>query len=378
MKSGVSLALVSVAWFIALPAYASTRDVMAYCQTTTTNIITNIAPASVPSDITPQNSENWISRVRTVIANSAWETMKAQGATYQDTVVCHFTDPSQPYAGDNYDPAKFEYIYNDLLDHIRSRFRVVQVARLDSESSRQASMSTPATRPAKRTPIQPKEQLPAAIDSPRPLTPNQLKYQRELAAHQERLAEIERIKTETAAKLARDKAAAQEVIDRHRQEMDVNRQQVAAADRAKRQYEQDLAAHEALSKQMRTKQDRDALVDWLEAVTVCELNAQNPQAKFGNWRCEGPLQMDYAKLGSGGQVDPKALFNVSNACGGKVESVRDLGIVSGYRVFGCSYGMHPNLAQRLSNDAAAKFGLAYIPGRITYRCPKWQSGCRVR
>lgn len=206
-------------------------------------------------------------------------------------------------------------------------------------------------------------------------TPNQLKYQRELAEHQRRLAEIEQIKLAAQSKLASDKAAAQQVIERHRQEVEVNRRQ---ADRAKRQYEQELAAHQALVKQMRSKTDREALADWPEAVTVCELNAQSPQAKFGNWRCEGPLQFDYAKLGNGGSVDPKALFNVSNACGGKVESVRDLGLVGGYRVFGCSFGMHPKGAQRLSNDTAAKFGLGYVPGRITYRCPTYVSYCRTR
>jgi len=209
-------------------------------------------------------------------------------------------------------------------------------------------------------------------------TPNQLKYQRELAEYKQRLAQIEQVKATAQAKLASDKANAQLVIGRHRQEMDVNRQQVAAADRTKRQYEQELAAHQAQVKEMRTKQDRQALADWPEAVAVCELNAQNPQSKFGNWRCEGPLQFTYAKLGNGGQSDVKAMASVSDACGGKVESVRDLAMVGGYRVFGCSFGLHPNPAQRLANDKAAKFGLTYIPGRVTYRCPTHVSYCRTR
>ena len=207
-------------------------------------------------------------------------------------------------------------------------------------------------------------------------TPNQLKYQRELAEYNNRLAEIEQGKLAAAAKLANDKAAAQRLLEQHRQEMELNRQQVADADRAKRQYERDLAAQQATVERLRTKQDRESLVDWPEAVSVCELNSQNPQSKFGNWKCDGPLQFDYAKLGNGGQIDPKALFNVSNTCGGKVESVRDLGMVSGYHVFGCSFGMHPDPAQRMSPDKAAKFGLAYIPGRNNYRCPKYVSLCR--
>ena len=214
---------------------------------------------------------------------------------------------------------------------------------------------------------------------PKGPTPNQLKYQRELAEYQQRLAEIETEKAASAAKLASNKAAAQQLIDQHRRDMEANQIQLAAAEQARRRYEQELAAQQRMIDRQRTNQDREALVDWPEAVAVCELNPQNPQSKFGNWKCNGPLQFDYAKLGNAAsQADPKALFNVSNACGGQVASVRDLGMVNGYRVFGCSFGLHPDPAQRLSPDPAVKFGLGYIVGRNVYRCPKYVSYCRTR
>jgi hypothetical protein len=155
--------------------------------------------------------------------------------------------------------------------------------------------------------------------------------------------------------------------------------ELARANAAKAQYERDLAAHQATVRNQTTKKDREAMVDWREAVTVCELNQTNAQSKFGNWRCVGPLQYTYAKLGAGGAgLTPGALANVSDACGGKPESVRDLGMVGEYHVFGCSFGLHPAAGQGSSSfDAAAKFGLGFIEGRKTFRCPAWKSYCRT-
>jgi hypothetical protein len=180
--------------------------------------------------------------------------------------------------------------------------------------------------------------------------------------------------------------------EQYEAEMAAHRAQVEAAEAAKRAYEAELArvnaareqyardqaAYEAQINSRRTKNEKDALANWPEAVTVCELDAQNPQSKFGNWKCIGPLQFDYAKLGaSGSEVTVNVLFNISNTCGGKPESVRDLGMVNGYHIFGCSFGMHPDPAQRTSIDVASKYGISYIPGRDIYRCPKLQSFCRV-
>lgn len=229
------------------------------------------------------------------------------------------------------------------------------------------------------TPARPKAKqvatAPAPIPGPAPVpkgpTPNQLKYQRELADHQARLAEIEQIKAAAAAKHAGDRAAADAEIARHQREKALN-------DAAKRKYDADLAAHQRLVDQMQTKQDRERKVDWREAVVVCNLDPSDGQSRFGNWRCDGPLQMTYAKLGGAGGLTPKELVNLSQACGGKPESVRDLGLVGTSRLFGCSFGLHPNASGNFPLDAARKHGIGYVPGRALYRCPEYHSGCRTQ
>ena len=209
-------------------------------------------------------------------------------------------------------------------------------------------------------------------------TSNQLKYQRELEAYNARLAEIEKIKSDTAAKHASNQAAAKQVLGAHDQDLARHNQEMAAADAAKRRYEQELAEHQRLVEQVRTKEDKARLVDWREAVVVCTLNANDGQSKFGNWRCDGPLQFTYAKLGTGGALSQQALTALSEACGGRRESIRDLGMVSSARLFGCSFGLHPNATSGFHQDAAAKHGIAYVPGRAIYRCPASQSYCRTK
>lgn len=205
---------------------------------------------------------------------------------------------------------------------------------------------------------------------PKGPTPNQLKYQRELEEYNARLAEIEKIKTNTAAKHAADTAAAAAELARHQREL-------AVASAARKQYEAELAAHQQRVRDMETKQDREAKVDWREAVVVCTLNPTDGQTRFGNWRCDGPLQMTYAKLGNPGQaLAVEALVPLSQACGGSREAVRDLGMVGDARLLGCSYGIHPKSTSGFPLDAAAKHGIGFVPGRATYRCPAYQSGCR--
>ncbi len=227
--------------------------------------------------------------------------------------------------------------------------------------------------PAKPTAAAPRTvaAVPTPAPTPKGPTPNQLKYQRELGEHQARLAEIERIKADTAAKHAAGQAAAAAELARHDREK-------AAADAARRKYEADLAAHQRLIDQRQTKQDRERKVDWREAVVVCNLNPSDGQSRFGNWRCDGPLQMTYAKLGGTGGLTRPVLVNLSQACGGKPELVRDLGMVGGSRIFGCSFGLHPKSTGPFPLDAARKHGIGYVPGRATYRCPDYHSGCRTQ
>lgn len=355
----------------ALPANAATREIIAFCMTSKdgSNIMTNIAPVAVPSDLT------YPSAVDKKLPYIATQTMISLGLNIKDNINCAFFDPTMRWEDGNLPMDELQRFHRLMASQ---GYQLRQVSRLDG-SGPPSSIASPSPKTnrqvANNKPPAEKSILAPVAKGP---TPNQLKYQRELAEYQQRLADIERVKAAAQAKLASDKASAQLVIEQHRQETDINRQQVVAAERAKRQYEQELAAQQAQATQMRTKQDREALADWREAVAVCELNAQDPQSKFGNWRCEGPLQFTYAKLGNGGQSDLKAMASVSDACGGKVESVRDLAMVGGYRVFGCSFGLHPKSEQRLAADKAVKFGLAYIPGRIIYRCPTYVSYCRTR
>lgn len=230
--------------------------------------------------------------------------------------------------------------------------------------------------PSREAPKAPRPTSPAEPKGP---TPNQLKYQRELEAYHARLAEIEKIKTDISAKHSADTAAAQQRLAQHEGDMARHRAQVAQANALQRQYEQELAAHQARVSSTETKQDREAKVDWKEAVVVCSLNASDGQSRFGNWRCEGPLQMTYAKLGGAGEApSTQAIVALSQACGGSREAIRDLGMVGSDRLFGCSFGIHPKSLDASSKDMAAKHGIAYVPGRATYRCPTYKSACRTQ
>lgn len=210
-------------------------------------------------------------------------------------------------------------------------------------------------------------------------TPNQLKYQRELAAHNQRLAEIERIKRDTAARHGASKQAAQQQLAGHNQEMARHRQEVAAAAERQRRHQEEVAAHQRLVDQMQRKTDRERKVDWREAVVVCELKASDGQSRFGNWRCEGPLQMTYAKLGTAGAgLNKQNLVALSQACGGREESVRDLGMVGVARLFGCSFGLNPASPSAQQADQARRHGITFVPGRAIYRCATYVSYCRTQ
>lgn len=232
--------------------------------------------------------------------------------------------------------------------------------------------SRPASRAASDVSLRPAPQ-------PKGPTPNQLKYQREMEAYKARLAEIERIKADTATRHAADQAAARQQIASHDSDMARHRQEVAAADAARRRYQEELEAQQRRVTEMETKADRERKVEWREAIVVCELRPSDGQSKFGNWSCEGPLQMTYAKLGAAGAgLNKQALVALSQACGGSEQSVRDLGMVNGARLFGCSFGLHPKALDLRSTDQALRHGISYVPGRATYRCPAYKSYCRTQ
>ncbi|WP_308238168.1 PDZ domain-containing protein [Phenylobacterium sp. J367] len=100
-----------------------------------------------------------------------------------------------------------------------------------------------------------------------------------------------------------------------------------------------------------------------EGVTLCEL--KGPQAQFKNWRCEGPLQMNYVNFEKANWTSA-----MLSTCGGK-GPVRDLGTAGGYRAFGCGHAIDA----AFHKDVPALFGVEYVAGRISYRCRKDRTSC---
>ena len=104
----------------------------------------------------------------------------------------------------------------------------------------------------------------------------------------------------------------------------------------------------------------------LEAVTVCSL--EGPQAKFGNWRCFGPLQMNYVNF------DKPNWRNALQMTTGGSNPPRDLGMTGSFRVFGWQYPLYKHPDQE--RDAALKHGVPSIPSRFSYWCPNGKTkGC---
>lgn len=359
--------------FAAVPAFAETKTVQAFCEIPKQKIVTNVVSVTINVDTSSGDQRAIAKSMAEKIGYKASETFYKMGINPDDGVNCRFSDP-----------ALYETNENKPLDYLRTipdewvrrlGFRIVTVSGFGEEEA--TASSKVDARPQAERPRRMESTAPAVPVVKGP-TPSELKYQRELEAYNARLAEIERIKADTASGHAANTLAAQQRLAQHEGDMARHRQQVAQAEAVRRRYEADLAAHQQRVRDTETKRDREAKIDWKEGVVVCVLNPDNPQTKLGNWRCEGPLQMTYAKLGNPGQVvSAGALVPLSQACGGAREAVRDLGMVGDARVFGCSYGIHPQ-SKGSAFDAAATHGLGYIPGRITYRCPAYKSGCRTQ
>lgn len=369
----IILAILSsiLALAVAAPAMAETKTLLAYCSVPVQKVTTNVVSVTINVDT---SSGNWYQLIKTIgeeIGYKASETLYKMGINTSDGVHCRFNDPSI-----------LEYVNNNQrIDQLRGGpawmvslgYRLVTV---DGFGSPDRLASPKVAIP--NTPSPPRKVAGVALPPPSPKgpTPNQLKYQRELADYKSRLAEIEKIKTNTAAKHSAGTAAAAAELARHQRELAQHQRELAVADAARKRYEADLAAHQQLVGNRETKQDRETKVEWREAVSVCVLNPTDGQAKFGNWRCDGPLQMNYAKLGNPGQAaSAGAIAAISMTCGGSREAVRDLGMVGDAHLFGCSYGIHP---QSKALDPVTKHGINYVPGRAIYRCPLYVSGCRTQ
>lgn len=171
------------------------------------------------------------------------------------------------------------------------------------------------------------------------------------AADQQRQAEAQRERE------AQERQAAAEA-ERQRREAQ------AAADAEKRRQ----AEAARLAEQRRKEEEARRPVEFKEGVVVCE------KQKERYYRCVGPLQVTYSDL-----VSPSGMTSLGDACGTSRTPPRDLGMASGYRIFGCNFGIHPTLRDYPGNrDVPAEYGL-YISSRATFYCPRSTSAyCRGR
>lgn len=153
--------------------------------------------------------------------------------------------------------------------------------------------------------------------------------------------------------------------DELRRQQEIEQQEQERQRRAQAEREAETRRQDQQRQRDAAEAERNRVIDFKEAVVLCELSGA--QAQFGNWRCEGPLQMTYANLGQGNYASAFAQMDCS--------SFRELPRASTYRAFGCGYGLHPtnpgagrNVPEMLD---------VFVAGRITFRCPRNISGvCR--
>lgn len=161
---------------------------------------------------------------------------------------------------------------------------------------------------------------------------------------------------------------AEETRRREAAEAERKRQQEADAERRRREEiaqreraERDMLARsrqleEALKRQ--EEEARNRPVAYREGITLCAPPKNGGKA----WLCRGPLQ------NMSGVLDTQSgNVAVRQACGGN--NVRDLGMVAGYRAYGCGFGIHPTDRDYPGNrDIPASLGVNYVPDRDTFYC----------
>lgn len=236
---------------------------------------------------------------------------------------------------------------------------------------------TPAAEPELTSSETPAPQAPPAPAAEKPAW--QVKYEREMEEYRQaveqreaRLREIEDIKAAQQREHEAARVRAESALRAHEAELE-------KAAQAERDYQEKLRKHREVVASLSAPNSDNAVVGWREAVTVCSLDPNNPQSKLGNWKCTGPLQFTYAKLGEdGAAIDHMTLGAISMACGGDASSVRYLGKSGVYQIFGCSYGLHPEQPSAKDRDMAARFGIDYIADRAVYQCPRSASSCRSK
>jgi len=165
---------------------------------------------------------------------------------------------------------------------------------------------------------------------------------------------------------ATDRAEGEQQDRARRAEEEAERRQQSARERdADAQRQADARRQEQERQRAAAEAERSRVIEFKEAVVLCELTG--PQAQFGNWRCEGPLQMNYVNLGEGNYASAFAQMDCS--------SFRELPRAGAYRAFGCGYGLHPT-NPGAGRNVPEMLGVI-VGGRNTYRCPRNIGGvCR--
>ncbi|MFP5430811.1 MAG: ankyrin repeat domain-containing protein [Gammaproteobacteria bacterium] len=182
------------------------------------------------------------------------------------------------------------------------------------------------------------------------------RQQRETQAQQE--AEAAR----RAAQERQQRLAQQQAEERQRQaeQAERERQRQLAEREAERQRAEEQR-RQAAELRRQQEEERNRPVAYREGITLCS------PATYGKnvWSCKGPLQNTSGNLGD----DPTSSWAVTKACATDSSNIRDLGMVSGYRAFGCGYGIHPTDRKYPGNrDIPADLGVNYIPDRGTFYC----------
>ena len=160
------------------------------------------------------------------------------------------------------------------------------------------------------------------------------------------------------AEEARRREAA-EAERKRQQEADTERrrrEETAQRERAEREM---LARSKQLEEAVKRQEEeaRNRPVAYREGITLCA----PPQNGGKAWLCRGPLQ------NVSGVLDTQSgNVAVRQACGGN--NIRDLGMVAGYRAYGCGFGIHPTDRDSPNRDIPASLGVNHIPDRNTFYC----------
>jgi hypothetical protein len=152
---------------------------------------------------------------------------------------------------------------------------------------------------------------------------------------------------------------AAEAERKRQQDADTERRRREEAAQRQRADEAMLARSKQLEEALRRQEEeaRNRPVVYREGITLCA----PPQNGGKAWLCKGPLQNV-----SGVPDTQSGNVAVRQACGGN--NIRDLGMVAGYRAYGCGFGIHPTDRDAPNRDVPASLGVNHVPGRGTFYC----------